>query len=110
MHNLLFRSALVLTDSAGLQEEAYFLEKPTLVLRERSERMDFLDTSKSKLFNPKDSSLGEEIEKAFMNTSPATDFLVREKLYGKTGASKQIVNLIMTTLKVGDFHGRCIHC
>ncbi len=37
-HQLLARSTLVLTDSGGLQEEASFLHKPVLILREGTER------------------------------------------------------------------------
>lgn len=41
---LLSRCALVLTDSGGLQEEAPYLGKPVLVLRERTERPEGLTT------------------------------------------------------------------
>ncbi len=37
-HNLLARAYLVMTDSGGIQEEAAFLGRPTLVLREKTER------------------------------------------------------------------------
>jgi UDP-N-acetylglucosamine 2-epimerase (non-hydrolysing) len=42
--HLLKRARLVLTDSGGIQEEAVSLEKPTLVMREKTERPEGLDS------------------------------------------------------------------
>jgi UDP-N-acetylglucosamine 2-epimerase len=42
--HLLKRARLVLTDSGGIQEEAVSLGKPTLVLREKTERPEGLDS------------------------------------------------------------------
>ena len=44
-HNLLARCALVMTDSGGIQEEAVFLGKPTLVMRQKTERQEGLNGS-----------------------------------------------------------------
>ncbi|MBE6635461.1 MAG: UDP-N-acetylglucosamine 2-epimerase (non-hydrolyzing) [Ruminococcaceae bacterium] len=44
-HNLLARSTLVVTDSGGVQEEAAFLGKPTLVARHTTERPEALSAS-----------------------------------------------------------------
>jgi UDP-N-acetylglucosamine 2-epimerase len=98
MHNLLFRASLILTDSAGVQEEAFLLEKPTLVLRERTERLDYLDTSRSKLFNPRDPFLPKELEKIIHHLHPHTDFYITDKLYSKTGASRKIAGILVNIL------------
>ncbi|HSI04460.1 MAG: non-hydrolyzing UDP-N-acetylglucosamine 2-epimerase [Myxococcota bacterium] len=46
---LLRASACVLTDSGGVQEEAAFLRKPVVLLRERTERRDGLATGRVRL-------------------------------------------------------------
>ena len=43
MHRLLSKSYMVMTDSGGLQEEAPYLNKPALVLREHTERPEGVD-------------------------------------------------------------------
>lgn len=49
MHNLMSNSYLILSDSGGIQEEAPFLKKPVLVLREETERIEVLDANLIKL-------------------------------------------------------------
>ncbi len=49
MANLLSRCHLVLTDSGGLQEEAPALAKPVLVLRDKTERPEAVQTGLSRL-------------------------------------------------------------
>lgn len=46
---LMERSAVVLTDSGGLQEEAPALDKPVLVMRERTERQEAIDAGTVRL-------------------------------------------------------------
>ena len=41
MHNLLANATMLITDSGGLQEEAFFLHIPTIIVRKVSERMAF---------------------------------------------------------------------
>lgn len=94
MHNLLFRCALVLTDSAGLQEEAYLLGKSTIILRDQTERPDFMDESKSKLVSPGDANIDIEIETVLKHIECGTDFSLANYIYTKTGASTKICNAI----------------
>lgn len=59
-HNLLARTALLLTDSGGLQEEAVALGIPTLVMREHTERGEGLTDTGGSLF-----LVGRETERIF---------------------------------------------
>lgn len=43
MHNLIYRASVILTDSAGIQEETHILKKNTIILRENIERTELLD-------------------------------------------------------------------
>ncbi len=49
MHNLINKSYIVLTDSGGLQEEAPFLGKPVLVLRNETERPEAVEAGTVKI-------------------------------------------------------------
>lgn len=56
----LLSASLIITDSGGIQDEAAFLEKPTIILREATER-EILNPHKMKLVNPWDEQLSEKI-------------------------------------------------
>lgn len=94
MHNLIFKSSLVLTDSAGIQEESFLLEKPTIVLRNTTERPRYMDTNKSVLLSPKSNELYDKIKKIIDASDVKTDYGIFDKLKTKTGATKSIEKLL----------------
>lgn len=69
--NLMARSAIVLTDSGGIQEEAPSLGKPVLVLRDTTERPEAVEAGTVKL-------VGTDEEKIFR---AAYELLTDEKAY-----------------------------
>lgn len=93
MHNLLYRAAIVLTDSAGVQEESFLLGKPTIVLRSCTERPEYFDSLKSKIVDPASVIVREEIEKVIENVGPS--FVMIDRLSEMTGASQKITAAIM---------------
>ena len=101
MHNLIFRSAMVVTDSGGVQEEAYYLNKLMLVLRYATERPDCFDKDRCKLVEPINVNIADEIIKILEQTTAGTDFSIIRQLSEKTGASKRIVSTIAATLENG---------
>ena len=92
---LLMLSNLILTDSGGIQEEAAFLEIPTLVLRQKTERVEGLRTGLAKLMDMQlddtvaaiNSILDQKVE------SEAANF--GSTLYGDGSAGKHIVKLLL---------------
>ena len=84
---LLDGCALTVTDSGGLQKEAFFLGKPVVVLRDRTEWTELVDCGAAALCGP-----GEDIAQACLKMSEKT---VRpEGVYGDGQAAKKITRLI----------------
>jgi UDP-GlcNAc3NAcA epimerase len=80
---------LVMTDSGGLQKEAFFFAKPCITLREETEWLELVENG----FNVLVGSDKQEIIKAFKNHKFNTDFNV--DLYGKGNASRNIVQALI---------------
>jgi len=99
MQNALF----IITDSGGVQEEAAYLSKYTLVMREEAEREEYLEQGVSERLSPDSKSIKLAIESLIsrlMNNSQAE---VRPQLhslfYGNGDAAEKIVKyLIHVTL------------
>lgn len=77
--NLMARSALVLTDSGGIQEEAPSLGKPVLVLRDTTERPEAVEAGTVKLVGTEEERIYEEAhrlltdEKAYRTMAEAVN-------------------------------------
>ncbi len=89
MIQLLQKSQLVMTDSGGLQKEAYFFGKPCLILRQETEWVELIEHG----FNRIAGTTADGIMEAFK------EMLVRRpdpdlQLYGNGEAGKNIVSII----------------
>jgi len=85
-------SRLIITDSGGIQEEASFLKKKTIVCRKETERTEVVDQFSFLCENPQDlPSLFEEIIKDYIPTGHCP--------YGDGNASKKILNVIENEIK-----------
>ncbi|MBQ7364067.1 MAG: UDP-N-acetylglucosamine 2-epimerase (non-hydrolyzing) [Clostridia bacterium] len=90
--NLLFRADAVFTDSGGIQEEAVALGKPTLVLRNRTERGEGVRSGHLTLTPCRYQDVltaGEALLASLANTAPPPS-----TLYGTGNASTIIANLL----------------
>ena len=91
--SLVSDSSYVITDSGGLQKEAYYLKKKSIVLRSETEWVELVDSKESYLVNP------ENIEGLYK----AIDLMKNKdidnrKIYGDGNAAKLIVNIIQSIL------------
>jgi len=89
MLELLKNTSLVLTDSGGLQKEAYFFAKPCITLRDETEWIELIDAGCNVLAGADK----ERILSSYQNMKNcAADFSI--DLYGNGKASDNIMNVL----------------
>lgn len=93
---LMSQANIIVTDSGGIQEEAPFLKKPILVLRESTERPEVVDVGAAKLVGSDKKSIIKNISKCLNDKAFYQSFQVSENPYGDGFASKKIINTIKT--------------
>jgi len=88
MTGLLQESSQVITDSGGLQKEAYWMRKPCYTLRDETEWVETLEGNWNRLVNVEESNLAE-----ILGVSPILgDY--QENLYGDGEASERCAQSI----------------
>jgi len=80
---------MILTDSGGLQKEAYFFSKPCLTMRDETEWVELVDGGFNKLVGADTDNILEAYSKFTFNTQ----FDIN--LYGNGDASKRIVERLL---------------
>lgn len=92
---LLGQAGLVITDSGGVQKEAFFAQAPCITLRKSTEWVETVESGANTLLDPESDRLSDLLLKA-VDRSPK----VKEKLktlenpYGDGRAAERIVNLL----------------
>jgi len=92
---LMSRSYLVLTDSGGIQEEAPSFGRPVLVLRNKTERPEGIETGIAKLVGTDRQCIVEETKK-LLNSDDAYNSMARSgNPYGDGQAAQRIVRTLL---------------
>lgn len=95
MVNLMKQSALVLTDSGGIQEEAPGLGIPTLVMRNKTERPEGVDAGTLKLVGTDESVIVREARKLLDDHEAHAAMARAVNPFGDGHAAGRIVNAIL---------------
>ena len=85
---LIQNSKLVVTDSGGIQKEAFFLKKVCLIAREETEWVQLLQSSNSKM-------VGFDKNKILSEYTNSKKFKSCKNLFGNGNTSEQIINSII---------------
>ncbi len=93
--SLLRRADIILTDSGGIQEEAPSLGKPTLVLREKTERPEALATGVVKLVGTNRQRIVDEISRLLTDPAAYQSMARVVNVYGDGLASRRIAEVLV---------------
>lgn len=85
MLELIKQSKLVMTDSGGLQKEAYFFNKYCITLREETEWVELVENNYNSIVGSDESKILRSFEKYY-----GMEFIKRSELYGGGNASEII--------------------
>ena len=90
---LLKNCAWVMTDSGGLQKEAYFMKKYCVTLRDQTEWVELTECGANLL-------AGADKERILENTAQISEkpFTIKDGLYGDGNTALQIVTHLQNTL------------
>ena len=93
-HNFIARSYLIITDSGGIQEEAAALCKPTLVLRNNTERPEGLKNGGLKLVGTDEKDVYENFKLLINDKKIYNKMCSAKNPYGDGEASVRIADII----------------
>lgn len=91
---LMTKCHIVLTDSGGVQEEAPSLGKPVLVMRNRTERIEGIETGTARLVGVETRHIIHETERLLHDEGEYKKMAVAHNPYGQGNAASNIVTLL----------------
>lgn len=99
-HQVINKSYLVLTDSGGLQEEAPALDKPVLVLRDKTERPEGLAAGTLKVVGTEKKRVTNALSELLTNNDMYHEMATAVNPYGDGFASGRIINEMKLYFKI----------
>jgi len=95
---LMDRCYLVLTDSGGIQEEAPSLSKPVLVMREKTERTEGIESGVLRLVGTRQQAIVDETQKLIQDKSVYAAMQGARNPYGDGKAGERIVAHLLNSI------------
>ncbi len=93
---LIDNCSLVMTDSGGLQKEAYFFEKPCITLRDETEWVELVELGVNTLVGADKEKILNTYKQITNNQSTNTQIYQSTNLYGGGKASENIIKELFT--------------
>jgi UDP-N-acetylglucosamine 2-epimerase (non-hydrolysing) len=94
--HLMARAYLILTDSGGIQEEAPVLGKPTLVMRETTERPEAIEAGTARLVGTDRQRIVAEAERLLRDKEAYRSMAQAGSPFGDGHAAERIVQIILS--------------
>ena len=94
---LMDRCEFILSDSGGIQEEAPSLNKPVLVMRETTERLEAVHAGAVKLVGTHVKTIVDAANNLLLKQMEYNDMVAASNPFGDGKASQHIANLLQTT-------------
>ena len=94
-HFLMRRAYMILTDSGGIQEEATFIGKPTLVLRNVTERPEGVDTGALRLVGTERASILSAARELLYDKAVYSKMALPSNIYGGGRVGERICELLL---------------
>jgi len=94
-HNILKKASFIITDSGGIQEEAVSLGKRVIVLREKTERPEGIETGNLKIVGTNTQNIIKAVDEV---VNESKNIYSDYNPYGDGFASKKIVDIIVDEL------------
>ena len=85
---------LILSDSGGLQEEAPSFNKPILILRQKTERSEIIESGQGKLIGWNKKRIIKETYKLLTNDNEYKLMISKENPFGDSQASERILKIL----------------
>ena len=89
--DLMRRSTLILTDSGGIQEEAPTFEKPVLVMREVTERLEAIEAGSARLVGTDETKIVTEVSRLLVDEAAIASMVAAGNPFGDGKAAERIV-------------------
>jgi UDP-N-acetylglucosamine 2-epimerase len=96
--HLMAQAYLILTDSGGIQEEATVLGKPTLIMRETTERPEALEAGTARLVGTNRHQIVSEAERLLQDKQSYSTMAQAGSPFGDGYAAEKIVSILSERL------------